>query len=100
MHPTFVTRSLALLALSAALAIAFPSTAVARSKSKGLVERAIEAVEEDHSFQVPAAGTIEVAFSPSEGSEHLVIKAIDSAKREIRILSYSFTSAPVTKALL
>ncbi|WP_432262980.1 phospholipase D family protein [Cupriavidus sp. TMH.W2] len=51
-------------------------------------------------MQVPATGTIEVAFSPNEGSEALVVKVIDSAKTEIRLLAYSFTSAPVTAALL
>ena len=52
------------------------------------------------STSVPAAGSIEVAFSPNEGSEALVLKVINSAHREIRMLSYSFTSAPVTQALL
>jgi len=51
-------------------------------------------------FQVPAAGSIEVAFSPNEGSEDLVVKAIDSAQKEILGLAYSFTSAPVTQAVL
>ncbi|WP_233177095.1 phospholipase D family protein [Ralstonia sp. ASV6] len=50
--------------------------------------------------QVPPAGTIEVAFSPDEGAEALVVRAIDSAIRSVRILAYSFTSAPVTEALL
>jgi phosphatidylserine/phosphatidylglycerophosphate/cardiolipin synthase-like enzyme len=49
---------------------------------------------------VPATGAIEVAFSPDEGSEALVLKVIDSARHDIRMLSYSFTSAPVTRALL
>ncbi len=53
-----------------------------------------------NAFQVPAAGSIEVAFSPNEGSEDLVIKAIDSAQKEILGLAYSFTSAPVTQAVL
>jgi phosphatidylserine/phosphatidylglycerophosphate/cardiolipin synthase-like enzyme len=43
---------------------------------------------------------MEVAFSPHEGSEALVIKVIDSARSDLRVLSYSFTSAPVTSALL
>ena len=51
-------------------------------------------------FEVPATGTIEVAFSPNEGSEALVIKTIDSAKSEIKVLAYSFTSAPITEALI
>jgi phosphatidylserine/phosphatidylglycerophosphate/cardiolipin synthase-like enzyme len=93
-------RSFTLLVLSLSLTLTASTSVLARGKSKGLVENAIESVEEHHSFQVPARGSIEVAFSPSEGSEHLVIKTIDSAQREIRMLAYSFTSAPVTKALL
>jgi len=46
-----------------------------------------------------AAGTIEVALSPKEGSEHLVVKVIDSAKIELDLLSYSFTSVRVVEAL-
>jgi phosphatidylserine/phosphatidylglycerophosphate/cardiolipin synthase-like enzyme len=50
--------------------------------------------------EVPSSGHIEVAFSPNEGSEDLVVKAIDSSRSEIRVLAYSFTSAPITQALL
>jgi phosphatidylserine/phosphatidylglycerophosphate/cardiolipin synthase-like enzyme len=75
-------------------------TVLARRKPKGLVEQVEQALAEQHSYQVPAAGTVEVAFSPDEGSEHLVLKVIASAHREIRMLSYSFTSAPVARALL
>ncbi len=50
--------------------------------------------------EIPVAGHIEVAFSPNEGSEELVIKAIDSSHTEIRVLAYSFTSAPIVQALL
>jgi len=49
---------------------------------------------------IQATGHIEVAFSPNEGSEDLVIKAIDSSHTEIRVLAYSFTSAPIVQALL
>lgn len=67
--------------------------------SKG---KAFTADTADHasSSSVPATGTIEVAFSPNEGAEALVLKAINSARSEIRMLSYSFTSAPVTRALI
>lgn len=50
--------------------------------------------------EIPSSGHIEVAFSPNEGSEELVVKAIDSSRSEIRVLAYSFTSAPITQALL
>lgn len=52
------------------------------------------------STTVPTTGTIEVAFSPNEGAEELVIKVIQSAKTDIYLLAYSFTSAPITQALL
>ncbi len=50
--------------------------------------------------EIASLGHIEVAFSPNEGSEDLVIKAIDSSHTEIQVLAYSFTSAPITQALL
>ena len=52
------------------------------------------------SFNVPAQGQVEVAFSPNEGSEALVVKAINSAQKEILVMAYSFTSAPITRSLL
>ena len=51
-------------------------------------------------FEIPAAGTLEVAFSPNEGTEELVIKAIDSSRHEIRGLAYSFTNPAITEALI
>ena len=54
----------------------------------------------DQTVAVPAAGRLEVGFSPNAGAEKLVLKVIRSAQREIRILAYTFTSAPVTAALL
>lgn len=52
------------------------------------------------SYQLPATGVVEVAFSPNEGAESLVIKVIDSARTRIQALSYSFTSAPITEAMI
>lgn len=49
---------------------------------------------------VQAKGTMEVAFSPDGGGERIVIKVIDAAQSEIKVLAYSFTSAPITRALL
>jgi phosphatidylserine/phosphatidylglycerophosphate/cardiolipin synthase-like enzyme len=85
------------LALACAVGV---TDAMARKRNGAWLDAVTSASESNHSFQVPAAGSIEVAFSPSEGSEPLVIKVIDSARRELRVLSYSFTSAPVTAALL
>ncbi|WP_427914895.1 phospholipase D family protein [Ramlibacter sp. MMS24-I3-19] len=75
-------------------------TALAKRKPKGLIEQVEQAVAERHSYQVPATGTVEVAFSPDEGSENLVLKVIGTARQDIRMLTYSFTSAPVARALL
>jgi phosphatidylserine/phosphatidylglycerophosphate/cardiolipin synthase-like enzyme len=69
-------------------------------KSKSIVDQAVEAYQATNSTTLPAAGTIEVAFSPNEGSEHLVVKVIDSAKTELDLLSYSFTSVPIVEALV
>jgi hypothetical protein len=93
-----MTRELPILALAFTLSlIGFTE---ARAKHLPLVESAVSAYEQQHSYQVPAAGSVEVAFSPDEGSEHLVLKVIDSAQAEICMLSYSFTSAPVVDALI
>jgi phosphatidylserine/phosphatidylglycerophosphate/cardiolipin synthase-like enzyme len=50
--------------------------------------------------QVPATQLIEVAFSPNEGSEDLVVKVIQSARSSIGVAAYSFTSPVIAKALL
>ena len=74
--------------------------AVQARKSKSIVDQAVEAYQSTTSYTVPAAGSVEVAFSPNEGSEHLVVKVIDSARSELDLLSYSFTSVPVVEALV
>ena len=76
------------------------SPVVEASKRKSVVQQAIDAYQLNNSFTVPAAGKVEVAFSPNEGGEHLVIKVIDSAKSELDLLSYSFTSVPIVEALV
>jgi phosphatidylserine/phosphatidylglycerophosphate/cardiolipin synthase-like enzyme len=48
----------------------------------------------------PTSQTIDVGFSPNEGALELVLKTIGAAKQEIRISAYSFTSAPITSALI
>ena len=89
-------RSFAAVALAAMLV----TPVVQAHQSKSVVDQAVEAYQSTNSTTLPAAGTIEVAFSPNEGSEHLVIKVIDSAKTELDLLSYSFTSVPVVQALV
>jgi len=83
-----------------ALAAILVAPVVQARKTKSIIDQAVEAYQSTNSFTVPAAGSIEVAFSPNEGSEHLVIKVIDSAKTSLDLLSYSFTSVPVVEALV
>lgn len=93
-------KTLALTAL-AALSIIVSNTALAKKATLLTeVEASIASAFQPGGVQVPATGTMEVAFSPNEGTEALVVKVIDSARSEIRMLTYSFTSAPVTAALL
>lgn len=50
----------------------------------------------------PALSTqeVEIAFSPNQGGEALVLKSIRSAKKSIRLAAYSFTSKTVVEALI
>ena len=89
-----------LLAVALAATLVAPAAQARKSKSKSVIEQAVEAYQSTNSTTLPAAGTIEVAFSPNEGSEHLVVKVIDSARSELDLLSYSFTSVPVVQALV
>ena len=43
---------------------------------------------------------IEVAFSPYEGAEHLIVDVINSSEKSVRLAAYSFTSPPIVKALV
>ena len=52
------------------------------------------------SFQHHRSGNVEVAFSPNRGAEDLIIKVLRSASREIDVMAYSFTSVPITNALI
>lgn len=92
-------RSIVVAVLATAL-IASLAPADATRKSKSVIDKVVDAYQATNSYTVPAAGSVEVAFSPNEGSEHLVVKVIDSAKSELDLLSYSFTSVPVVEALV
>jgi len=86
-----------LLSIGLALLILAPCGAEAK---KGFIDWAVSSLEQNHSYSLPATGQLEIAFSPNEGAENLIIKVINSAKSEVRMLAYSFTSAPVVDALL
>lgn len=82
----------------AGLALSWAGSAFA-FKPSALRELA-DAIETTAPVAVPAAGSIEVGFSPKGGAEALVLRVIDSAKTDIKALSYSFTSPRVVAALL
>src|ERR1043166_858014 len=46
------------------------------------------------------APRIEVYFSPKGGCTEAVVKALDQAKQTVYVQAYSFTSAPIAKALV
>lgn len=52
------------------------------------------------SAQASPATRLEVAFSPREGAEDLVLKVLGTARRSLRIAAYSFTSPAVAKAVV
>ena len=77
------------------------SDALARKPTaERLIEQGYAAITGERPVPVPATGELEVAFSPNGGCTTLVVKVINSAKRSIRVLAYSFTSAPIAKALV
>ncbi|MRR08309.1 MAG: phospholipase D family protein [Deltaproteobacteria bacterium] len=50
--------------------------------------------------QFKATGTVDVFFSPRGGATDAIVSEIASARSEILVQAYSFTSVPVAKALL
>jgi phosphatidylserine/phosphatidylglycerophosphate/cardiolipin synthase-like enzyme len=48
----------------------------------------------------PKDTSVNLYFSPKGGCTQAIIKEIDDAKSEILVQAYSFTSAPIAKALL
>lgn len=53
-----------------------------------------------HSIELTLSNTpVAVYFSPNGGCTEAIIKEIDKAKSEILVQAYSFTSAPIAKAL-
>ena len=43
---------------------------------------------------------IEIGFSPNQGSQDLILKTINSSKKSICMATYSFTSKPLSAALV
>lgn len=47
-----------------------------------------------------ASNNIVVAFSPKQGTTNLILTTIENAKESILVAAYSFTSKPITAALI
>lgn len=84
--------------LSAALLFICTAT---HARDASHVAEALAALVSGH----PAAATgqaarVEVGFSPEGTAEDLIVKVIGSAKSDIKVLAYSFTSPVIVKALV
>lgn len=53
-----------------------------------------------HADTYKVEGGCEAKFSPKGGIQAMIIRYIDGAKSEIRLLAYSFTSVPIAEALV
>jgi len=97
------TRAISLLAtfaLAGAALLTSPAALARKSNAERVVEQGYAALTSGGPVTLPATGELEVAFSPHGGCTALVVKVIDSAQHSIRVLAYSFTSAPIAKALV
>jgi len=85
------------------LVLAFLVTAASKSLPQQIpMPTAAQFVQLDTQALASAGnGTnMEVGFSPGGSSEALVLKCLNSARTSIRLAAYSFTAAPVVRALL
>jgi phosphatidylserine/phosphatidylglycerophosphate/cardiolipin synthase-like enzyme len=53
-----------------------------------------------YSATLPASDTVEVFFSPKGGATEAIVREISTARKEVLVQAYSFTSKPIAKALL
>ncbi len=47
-----------------------------------------------------AAGSVEVAFTPGDRIDRLIIATVDEAQQEVLVLAYSFTDRTIARALV
>lgn len=79
---------------------ALATTSVVHANGSTIVKEWVTAAIAPAAQTAPEAGTIEYAFSPGHGAEALVLKTINAGQREVRVMAYSLTSAPVVQALV
>lgn len=49
---------------------------------------------------LPARGEVEVAFSPSDAPEKMLLRVVESARSTLHVQAYVFTSKPIANALI
>lgn len=81
--------------LALLISLPFPQASIADS----FIERLANSVSHPVTT-APEKQITEVAFSPDEGAERLVLKVIRASNRSIRLAAYSFTSPSVVQALM
>jgi phosphatidylserine/phosphatidylglycerophosphate/cardiolipin synthase-like enzyme len=77
-------------------------SAVARSLVVALALAAAPAAAADAPTprRYPAAGTVEIAFTPGDAVDNLIIAAIDRAQTEVLVHAYTFTHRKIAQALI
>ena len=56
--------------------------------------------KEEQAKPLPKPGEVAVYFSPGGGCTDAVVLALNQAKKTVLVQAYSFTSAPIAKALV
>jgi phosphatidylserine/phosphatidylglycerophosphate/cardiolipin synthase-like enzyme len=54
----------------------------------------------DPSRTIPAAGTIEYAFTPGDDAAGLIVRTIDAARSQVLVQAFSFTHRDIADALI
>ena len=68
--------------------------------STALTVLAFEGPVFSHGKTIAAAGTVELAFTPEDAADRMVIGAINGARRQILVQAFSFTHGNIAKALI
>ena len=68
--------------------------------STALTVLAFEGPDFSHGKTIAAAGTVELAFTPEDAADRMVIGAINGARRQILVQAFSFTHGDIAKALI
>jgi phosphatidylserine/phosphatidylglycerophosphate/cardiolipin synthase-like enzyme len=60
----------------------------------------VAAADAPATHRYPATGSVEVAFTPGDRIDRLIVAAIDAARHEVLVQAYSFTDHAIARALL